>query len=37
MDYEAALKLDPDNVSLREDALKIRSVVEGSTAPSPGS
>ncbi|XP_061428346.1 dynein axonemal assembly factor 4-like isoform X1 [Lethenteron reissneri] len=30
MDYEAALKLDPDNVVLREDARKIRDIVQGS-------
>jgi len=32
MDYEAALKLDTDNESLRQDAQKIRSVVEGSSS-----
>uniref|UniRef100_S4S020 Dynein axonemal assembly factor 4 n=1 Tax=Petromyzon marinus TaxID=7757 RepID=S4S020_PETMA len=30
MDYEAALKLDPDNEVLREDARRIRDIVQGS-------
>jgi len=30
MDYEAALKLDPDNQELRIDADKMRLIVQGS-------
>ena len=33
MDYEAGLKLDPDNESLHKDAHQLRSIIQGSSVP----
>lgn len=30
VDYEAALKIDPNNTQLQEDAEKMRQVIQGS-------
>ena len=30
-DYEAALKIDPNNAQLKEDAEKMRQVIQGSS------
>ena len=32
MDYEAALKIDPNNEQLKEDAEKVRIIIQSSTS-----